>query len=155
MLLWSVLKFLRVKTPFFCEGTCQKWLHRTCAGLTDPAFDLVRESDDDFLCFQCSVAAHAKEIKELRALITSLSKELSTLTSQTIQAPSHTPSYPDVTQGKATQSALTTPHSTSSNTTSIHSTTTSAHSTQTTTVSHDRKFNLVFYGVSECPNGTP
>ena len=35
----------------FCEGECQRWLHRTCAGLTDPAFDKIQRSDERFYCY--------------------------------------------------------------------------------------------------------
>ena len=34
----------------FCEGSCQQWIHRTCAGLLNPAFDLIRSSDQNFYC---------------------------------------------------------------------------------------------------------
>ena len=32
----------------FCEGSCQGWLHRKCAGVTRPAFDKLGESDTQY-----------------------------------------------------------------------------------------------------------
>ena len=66
----------------FCEGMCQRWLHHTCAGLTDPAFDLIRKSNDKFYCYQCFVITHYQQVQELRDSIDLLSKEVSSLKSQ-------------------------------------------------------------------------
>ena len=49
----------------FCEGECQRWLHRTCAGLTNQAFDQIRSSDERFYCYQCFVTLHKSEMKDL------------------------------------------------------------------------------------------
>ena len=37
----------------FCEGECQIWLHRKCAGLTHQAFDKLSKSDDPNFCVYC------------------------------------------------------------------------------------------------------
>ncbi len=36
----------------FCDGTCQGWLHRTCAGIPKLIFQDISSSQDPFLC-QC------------------------------------------------------------------------------------------------------
>ena len=50
----------------FCEGACQKWLHHTCAGLSDAAFEVILKSNDKFYCYQCFVTSHGKQMKELQ-----------------------------------------------------------------------------------------
>ena len=66
----------------FCEGDCQRWLHRTCVGLTDRAFEAIRDSDEKFLCYQCFVNSHVCQMKELRDSIAMLTREVTSLKSQ-------------------------------------------------------------------------
>ena len=37
----------------FCSGTCQRWMHRYCAGVSVIAFQCIKESGSPFLCFCC------------------------------------------------------------------------------------------------------
>ena len=37
----------------FCEGSCQGWMHKGCAGLTKAAFTRVSSSKDPFTCLHC------------------------------------------------------------------------------------------------------
>lgn len=53
---------------FFCEGYCNCWVHRCCAGLTKPRFAKICASEDPFFCPNCTVAKQALEITELRKL---------------------------------------------------------------------------------------
>jgi len=39
------------KDAIFCEGTCQAWLHRQCAGLTEQAFSFLTN-------YQCISSDH-------------------------------------------------------------------------------------------------
>ena len=66
----------------FYEGECQGWLHRKCAGLTDPAFDKIRRSDERFYCYQCFVTLHKLEIKDLRDTVTTLTTSVESLTKE-------------------------------------------------------------------------
>ena len=34
----------------YCEGSCHRWLHRCCAGLSKVLFNLWVNSDDPFYC---------------------------------------------------------------------------------------------------------
>ena len=56
----------------FCEGDCQGWIHRKCAGLTRSAFNRLGESDTQYLCSQCMLAnqnsAYQKYAIQLRIL---------------------------------------------------------------------------------------
>ena len=45
----------------FCEGDCQGWIHRVCAGLTRSAFENLSESVP-YLCLYCSFTKQSNEI---------------------------------------------------------------------------------------------
>lgn len=53
----------------YCEGSCQGWLHRRCAGLSKKLFHLMGESDDPFYCPHCKLLRQDKEIAELKNLV--------------------------------------------------------------------------------------
>ena len=63
----------------FCEGACKAWLHRRCAGLVKIAFEEVSKSKDNFFCPHCKLVNHESEILSLRASLSSLSNELSSI----------------------------------------------------------------------------
>lgn len=62
----------------FCEGICQGWIHRHCAGLSRPLFTAIVKSDNPFLCLYCSSA----KINELMKTINDLENEVQSLKSQ-------------------------------------------------------------------------
>ena len=74
----------------FCEGQCQKWLHRYCASVTVEQYEELSGSDMPFLCVTCCRSHHEHQISELRAEVEALSCELSELWSQ-IQSRPQTP----------------------------------------------------------------
>ena len=41
-----------------CEGTCQKWLHRWCAGVHKENYEALAASDKPFFCPSCCLAEH-------------------------------------------------------------------------------------------------
>jgi len=65
----------------YCEGECDAWLHRRCAGLSRSLFNVLEKSSDLFYCPHCQVKKYAGEIKELKSIINSLSENLSSLQS--------------------------------------------------------------------------
>jgi len=90
----------------FCEGECQKYLHRQCTGLTRSQFPKAAESDSPYYCLHCTVSLQNTEIAKPKQLVS----ELTHITSQ--------------------------------------------RSSPASSQSADRKFNLVIYGLDECPNET-
>ena len=137
----------------FCKGACQRWLHRTCAGLTDPAFDELRNSDQHFYCYQCFVAFHKSEIKDLRNTVASLTKELSNPRSQLSREVSSV-------QKHYAPAKDPTPSSYSGVVSKVPKVTTtqdvpSPHLPPKPKPQVDHKFNLVIFGLDECPGSTP
>jgi len=61
----------------FCEGVCQGWLHRKCAGLTRLSLG---ELDTQYLCTHCAMESQGKEISKLTDTIKGLSTAITTLT---------------------------------------------------------------------------
>ena len=115
-----------------CEGICQGWLYRKCAGLTRPAFDKLGEQDTVYLCSYCMMVSQSKEIsnltdttKSLHTAITSLTESISSLQSSVTK-----------------QSQLTTHKEPILNDTTIMKPT------------DDRHMNIVLYGVEESPPAT-
>ena len=51
----------------FCEGKCEAWFHRKCAGLSKSAYSAASESEAPFYCLYCLQIVHAGEIAELKA----------------------------------------------------------------------------------------
>ena len=70
----------------FCEGSCQKWYHRWCAGVCLEDFKILSNSSEPFFCTACTVRKQndtisllrsgievlKNEVIELRAVVTSL-----------------------------------------------------------------------------------
>ena len=65
-----------------CEGQCQKWLHRYCAGVTVDQYEQLSSNEEPFLCFTCCRAQHQQQIIELRGEMEALKSELSQLKAQ-------------------------------------------------------------------------
>jgi len=59
----------------YCEGICDAWLHRQCAGLSQNLYKVYQDGDDPFYCPNCCLI-----IQELKSTIESLHKEASELT---------------------------------------------------------------------------
>ena len=112
-----------------CEGRCNNWLHRHCAGLSNIHFDIALTSSDQFMCVFCVLKSQADQILELRSSIKDLTQELANLKGSNQPAQASLPySQPTV---KSKSDSV--PDS----------------------IQHNRKFNVVVYGISECSPGLP
>ena len=63
----------------FCEGVCQRWLHRYCAGVSVPHFKSVSASSEPFYCIGCFQATHSAELTSLKETISSMQTEIAEL----------------------------------------------------------------------------
>ena len=63
----------------FCEGVCNQWVHRYCAGVSTSLFKQLSLSTTSFYCYACSQTQHASEIAMLSESITLLKKEIADL----------------------------------------------------------------------------
>lgn len=66
----------KTEDALFCEGVCQKWIHRRCSGVTRYHFEKLSESDIPWHCPCCTVVSQSKQIDTFRSTIESLRAEL-------------------------------------------------------------------------------
>ena len=132
----------------FCEGECQGWIHRKCAGITRIGYDKLGESTIPFLCSYCTLVKQHNEIDSLKDTIKTLTSKLSNLEASLNPNASQLPQSmetdsPDTINRTATQQTptATTEPKTKPPSRGIHP--------------GERKFNVVIYGVAECPKATP
>ena len=145
-----------------CEGACNTWLHRRCAGLSKKAFQLAANSNDQFFCPHCCLTRQNEEIKSLRAAVDVLTAELSEVKSllkkksdgigglhvDTSSSPvSRKVSHSNPVSGSVVEPQVS-PSTTMQGSRAMMSTQALSRST------NDKRFNLVVYRVSECPKGT-
>ena len=128
-----------VEESILCEGECEGWIHRICAGLSKKAFKLAQESSLPFLGHYCSSTAQTNEIKALKEEVSLLQAKL---------AAAKTIENSPVTQNASlqqSQSYASVAQRSHDNTPSslIHP------RASTTSVPQDRKFNIIVYGVKE------
>ena len=116
----------------FCDGSCQGWLHRQCAGLSKKRFQIIGESSDPFYCPHCMLHRQACEIKDLKETISLLTSRIESLNPCLSDDQQHKP------PPQKEQSSTSAQPSRSDNSNSL-----------------DRKFNVVIYGINECPRATP
>ena len=122
----------------FCEGTCQGWLHRTCAGLPKQIFQAISTSQDPFLCQCCRSIKQEDTIKDLHNTICDLKGVINNLTEKWAN---HEPTPPI--QCSFAEPVLSTPP------------TKEAMSLPTLTPNpEDHKYNIVVYGIQECKKGS-
>jgi len=60
----------------FCEGECQCWHHRWCAGVTKHRYAELADSPDPFLCPSCMTANQKATINSLRDCLNALTDEV-------------------------------------------------------------------------------
>ena len=136
-----------------CNGLCDGWIHRRCAGLSLARFEEISTSNDPFYCPSCCAARNRVEIHSLKSALASLTSEvndlktaLSQIASQTVDLPDpgkencKTPKQPKGTQPLPIVSSESSPKIVTSSNVDNES---------------DKKFNLVVYGIKESANGTP
>ena len=63
----------------FCEGHCQRWLHRVCASVTEEQHAKLAASEQPFLCPACCQAHNLQQIAELTSTVDALKLELEQL----------------------------------------------------------------------------
>ena len=131
----------------FCEGKCQKWLHRHCAGISQPCFKLINETDAPFTCVYCLLIQQAAQINELRTTVKNLTTQIDTILSKQTS---------NVTIIQSNPSKQTSKHmELSANTTNTVVTEKSTGRSATPSESsNDRRFNIVIFGIPECDSGT-
>lgn len=63
----------------FCEGKCQRWLHRRCASIGQDLLASLSASDEPFLCLICSYSSLQQKVTDLSDEVTRLKATLEDL----------------------------------------------------------------------------
>ena len=132
----------------FCEGSCQGWLHRRCAGLSKSIFKVISSPEHNFpfYCLYCTHVRYSEQISNLKSTINDLSGKLAKLESQSDQiiAPATNCSLSSIDVVRSSKPMSTNAKSNPSYVPSV----------PVKSADSSRKFNIVVYGVMECDNGT-
>ena len=81
-----------------CEGICQAWMHRKCAGISRQVFAVISKSNDPYLCSHCMLSNYKEEIVSLKNQVNSLSNELALLKGNQVPTDVSDSSLPDDSQ---------------------------------------------------------
>ena len=140
----------------WCDGECNTWLHRGCAGLSKKKFLALKNSDDPFLCVSCHLSAHSTEIYDLRNDLCAMKDELSqlkSLISNNVHAESSKQKpYAAVVGNPGVQiNTVNQPSVATADMPTTHIAKLSRFANSHT--SADRKFNVVVSGIPECRAG--
>ena len=133
-----------------CKGGCNSNVHRYCAGVTRDHYAKLSTGVDPFVCQFCMLKIYRAMVIQLQSEVERLKSELAS-TKVTLQA--STAEIP------AADKPVTVPLSyavatSAGGTKSPQPSTTLTAPAQTRFVS-DKKYNVVLYGVAECPSGSP
>ena len=123
----------------FCEGSCQGWIHRICTGVTRPAFEKLGEPDTQYLCSHCMLISQSKEINKLANIIKHLNANVISLTETITSLQSYVTSHPTAPEQSGNAEIIVT----------------ATNKSNQENLQQDCKFNVVVYGIDECPKGTP
>ena len=62
-----------------CEGVCQQWFHRCCAGVSQTVFKSLAGSEKPFFCLSCSQERHQTTLSELQSEVVTLREQVAEL----------------------------------------------------------------------------
>ena len=139
----------------FCSGSCQKYLHRYCASVSELAFrKLSAEDAEPFLCFCYFRIEKEKQVQTLPSTVESLKIKLSTLKAASAITRSLS-SLNDAPEASAANMSVSKPSysAVTKSSTSPTSPAASSDLSSSREANHAKKLNVVLYGVQECPSG--
>ena len=68
-----------------CEGSCQLWMHRYCAGVTQSHFKVLASGSNPFVCLHCLQETHLAAVVQLQDEIAVLKAEVTELRANSIE----------------------------------------------------------------------
>ena len=150
-----------------CDGGCGLWFHRYCAGISASHFKDLSNSPEPFVCYICYQRSQLAVTKQLRDEVTRLNSEINKLSerlaklssSPEVRLPAAVSQLPtsndtSVPTYAATLKQASNPNS-PSRAQSFNKESSDTKRSSRSVSSADKKFNIVVYGLSECPKGSP
>ena len=65
-----------MQEALFCDGTCQSWYHRRCAGVSQAHYQPISKSPKPFLCPMCTFDRQQAVIQDLQSNVQALTEEI-------------------------------------------------------------------------------
>ena len=128
----------------YCEGQCQRWLHRKCVSMTNKVYLALGQSEEPYFCPHCKCNVYQKEINSLKDTIKALSDEVTYLKSR--EESVHL-------TATSVEQASVTPHSVNHQQSSNKAAKPDGKPTAGI-LPGDHKFNIVLFGIKEHPPDT-
>ena len=153
-------KFNEKDETLFCSGRCQKFVHRHCACVSQQAFkELCAEDAEQFLCYCCFKAQKDEQVKSLMSTVEILKAEIDALKacfrppaeSDAGRVHSGPPSVLDGGRNVRSSYSFVVKSGVSPTVPSVPKI--SANIIPSTSSNYERKYNVVLYGLDECPSG--
>ena len=141
-----------------CDGECNGWLHRRCAGLSLTAFSAAVNSStsEQFFCTHCQLKKQAQEIQGLKATIMSLTDKVEELQhkaqSSALVRNSTDASVDQASASTLSGSSVPAPVNVSPSASKFLPAT--SHGLSRNYPRSNRRFNLLIFGIKESAKGT-
>ena len=142
----------------FCAGRCQKFLHRYCASVSEQAYkEFSAEDAQPFLCYCCFRSKKEEQIESLQTTVEALKADIQSLKAvSNSNAASSSTNYSDAVRGDRPITTSSSMNSTDPRQAAGNTSQRSKHGEiplSGALSSPDKKYNVVVYGVEECPPG--
>ena len=160
-----------------CEGTCQQWFHQFCAGISTTLFKHLSSNDSPFICMSCRQQFQDAQVSQLQSEVANLRSELLELR-KLVHSLTNLPAIATLLQGEPAEVNFNTervsqpltsnnalrltdhsasPITVASNTVNPQTNhlQASGNSKRSNSSHVDKRFNIVIYGLNECPKGSP
>lgn len=135
----------------FCDGSCQVWLHRCCAGLSKSRYEALSGTVDPFLCPSCQSNCQQQSLDQLKAELNLLRSDFEELKDSVSTSQSTVnQSIPVISSSWANVVKDNPGASPNKNSTATSTKLPTSHKNES-----DRKSNVILYGIPECEPGTP
>ena len=140
-----------------CTGPCKAHVHRYCAAVTENHYKEIVNSKAPFMCLFCTQKTHSEEITSLRSEVDSLKLALAQVQQQLSSTQRDTALPTPTLSSDQSHVHVSETKSSYASALNVNRNAPPRRSTvQSVTGRHiDRKFNIVVYGLQECPNGSP
>ena len=135
----------------YCDGHCKSWIHRRCAGLSTANFTVVSQSKDPYFCPHCRLETAVEKLAQLEIKLEHLVDRVERSKPKPTPTTSSSPPIPVHPDNNSVSSNTAPSLPTTTNSSSRETT---SQPTTTTAPSAPSKFNVVVYGIEECPKGT-
>ena len=136
----------------FCEGSCQGWLHRTCACIPKPVFQaLTTDPDKPYYCPNCKCNKQEAELTELKQELASLKSLVTNLQSSVALTSSLEASPANAASQSSGPNQTTFAATVGEN---LHVQKPASNHRTSEINNYERKFNIVLYGIEEAPKGS-